>query len=69
MAEQKAAPAGDMPQALSSRERYSRMHVELRRRICLLDAPPGTRLSEETLAAEFGTSRNPDTSRAGASRG
>ncbi len=36
-----------------------RVYSELRSRICLLDYPPGTRLSEETLAAEFGTSRTP----------
>ncbi len=35
------------------------MYFELRRRICLLDYPPGTRLSEEVLATEFGTSRTP----------
>ena len=39
--------------------RFQRLHAELRARICLLDYPPGTRLSEETLAAEFGTSRTP----------
>jgi DNA-binding GntR family transcriptional regulator len=39
--------------------RFERICATLRDRICLLDAPPGTRLSEETLAAEFGTSRTP----------
>ncbi|WP_370045958.1 MULTISPECIES: GntR family transcriptional regulator [Salipiger] len=39
--------------------RHQRLHSELRERICLLDYPPGTRLSEEALAAEFGTSRTP----------
>ena len=39
--------------------RHQRLHAELRERICLLDYPPGTRLSEEALAAEFGTSRTP----------
>ena len=43
----------------SARDRFERMHDEIRRRICLLDYAPGTRLSEETLAAEFGTSRTP----------
>ena len=42
-----------------SRVRFLRLHDALRTRICLLDYPPGTRLSEETLAAEFGTSRTP----------
>lgn len=42
-----------------ARTRFLRLHQELRSRICLLDYPPGTRLSEETLASEFGTSRTP----------
>ena len=41
------------------RERYAKIHVELRRRICLLDYPPGERLSEGAIASEFGTSRTP----------
>lgn len=44
---------------LTARNRFDRMHRVLRNRICLLDYPPGTRLSEEGLAAEFGTSRTP----------
>lgn len=43
----------------SARSRFARMHDEIRTRICLLDYAPGTRLSEETLAAEFGVSRTP----------
>jgi DNA-binding GntR family transcriptional regulator len=42
-----------------ARNRFIRMHEEIRTRICLLDYSPGTRLSEETLAAEFGVSRTP----------
>lgn len=42
-----------------ARNRFVRMHDEIRTRICLLDYAPGTRLSEETLAAEFGVSRTP----------
>jgi len=42
-----------------ARDRFARMHDEIRRRICLLDYAPGTRLSEEVLAAEFGVSRTP----------
>lgn len=42
-----------------ARNRFARMHDEIRTRICLLDYAPGTRLSEETLAAEFGVSRTP----------
>ena len=43
----------------TARERYVLIHAELRRRICLLDYPPGSRLSEEAIALEFGTSRTP----------
>lgn len=43
----------------SARDRFERMHTEIRTRICLLDYAPGTRLSEEALAAEFGISRTP----------
>jgi DNA-binding GntR family transcriptional regulator len=43
----------------SARDRFERMHMEIRNRICLLDYAPGTRLSEEALAAEFGISRTP----------
>lgn len=45
--------------APSARDRFDRMHSEIRSRICLLDYAPGTRLSEEALAAEFGISRTP----------
>lgn len=42
-----------------ARHRFERMLHEIRTRICLLDYAPGTRLSEEILAAEFGISRTP----------
>ncbi|ADZ71072.1 GntR family transcriptional regulator [Polymorphum gilvum] len=42
-----------------ARERFERLYEILRRRICLLDYPPGMRLGEEGLAAEFGVSRTP----------
>ena len=42
-----------------ARNRFARMHDEIRTRICLLDYAPGMRLSEETLAEEFGVSRTP----------
>lgn len=42
-----------------ARDRFDRMHDEIRTRICLLDYAPGTKLSEEMLAAEFGVSRTP----------
>lgn len=44
---------------LSVKERYERIYGTLRDRICLLDYPPGSRLSEEELAQEFETSRTP----------
>lgn len=49
----------DQDAPISARERFEAMHFEIRRRICLLDCAPGTRLSEVALAAEFGTSRTP----------
>lgn len=42
-----------------ARDRFERMHAAIRNSICLLDYAPGTRLSEEALAAEFGVSRTP----------
>jgi DNA-binding GntR family transcriptional regulator len=42
----------------SSKERFERIYTTLRDRICL-DYPPGTRLGEEELAAEFEVSRTP----------
>ncbi|MWB76723.1 GntR family transcriptional regulator [Pseudooceanicola sp. 216_PA32_1] len=45
--------------AEDSRARLDRLYREMRQRICLLDWPPGARLSETELAAEFGTSRTP----------
>lgn len=51
---------GEWPEITgSARNRFERMHDEIRTRICLLDYAPGMRLSEEALAAEFGTSRTP----------
>jgi DNA-binding GntR family transcriptional regulator len=49
----------DPATAGGARNRFARMHDQIRSRICLLDYAPGTRLSEETLAAEFGVSRTP----------
>ena len=45
--------------AASARERSDRIYHILRDRICLLEYPPGTRLSEEELAEEFAVSRTP----------
>jgi DNA-binding GntR family transcriptional regulator len=42
-----------------ARDRFERIHREIRNRICLLDYAPGTRLSETELAEEFGVSRTP----------
>ena len=43
----------------ASRARFRAIHQSLRERICLLQYPPGTQLSEAELAAEFGVSRTP----------
>ncbi len=57
------APAPDAvtepPRPASARARSERIYRTLRDRICLLDYPPGARLSEEELAAEFEISRTP----------
>jgi DNA-binding GntR family transcriptional regulator len=45
--------------SLTVKDRHAAMHASLRQRICLLDYPPGTQLSEIALAKEFGTSRTP----------
>lgn len=47
------------PRPLSARERSERIYRLLRDRICLLDYPPGSHLSEEELAQEFEISRTP----------
>lgn len=53
-------------QSKNSQEKKNNAHTRfqllldtLRRRICLLEYPPGARLSEEALAEEFGISRTP----------
>ena len=43
----------------TARDRFERIHDDIRMRICLLDYAPGERLSEEALAAQFGISRTP----------
>src|SRR5205823_1498223 len=43
----------------TARERFDRLYAIIRDRICTLEYPPGMRLSEEVLAAEFGVSRTP----------
>jgi DNA-binding GntR family transcriptional regulator len=50
--------AGGRPTSLA-RERFERIYHTLRDRICLLEYPPGMRLSEEELAEEFRISRTP----------
>jgi len=49
----------DERKASAARVRFDRLYATLLDRICLLDYPPGTRLSEEALAEEFGVSRTP----------
>ncbi|MHA7772773.1 GntR family transcriptional regulator [Roseibium sp. M-1] len=51
--------ASCLEQAGSAQERFQIMYSALRERICMLDYPPGTQLSEEALAEEFGISRSP----------
>ncbi len=46
-------------ESLSAHDRHNIMYHKIRQRICLLDYPPGMRLSEAALAEEFGTSRTP----------
>lgn len=46
-------------EGLSARARFETLHREIRKRICFLDYAPGSRLSEEALAEEFGISRTP----------
>jgi DNA-binding GntR family transcriptional regulator len=41
------------------RERSDRIYQTIRDRICMLDYPPGARISEEELSEEFSTSRTP----------
>jgi len=55
----RSAPKEKDSQASLAQERFRLLYHTLRDRICLLDYPPGTRLREEALAAEFGTSRTP----------
>jgi DNA-binding GntR family transcriptional regulator len=50
--------APERPTTLA-RERFERIYRTLRDRICLLEYPPGARLSEEELADEFSISRTP----------
>lgn len=50
-------PETDLPGTV--RDRHTALHHEIRQRICLLQYPPGMRLSETALAEEFGTSRTP----------
>nr|WP_319949293.1 GntR family transcriptional regulator [uncultured Shimia sp.] len=49
----------DPADQLSVQDRRDAMHHAIRKRICLLEYPPGARLSETELAQEFGTSRTP----------
>jgi len=44
---------------MTVKDRHAALHETLRQRICLLDYPPATHLSEIALAKEFGTSRTP----------
>ena len=54
-----ARSAARVPHGPSAKERAERIYRILRDRICLIDYPPGSRLSEEELAQEFSISRTP----------
>ncbi|CAN5629269.1 GntR family transcriptional regulator [soil metagenome] len=54
-----APPCAPVAERLSARARFERIYRTMRDRICLLDYPPGARLSEEELAQEFQISRTP----------
>lgn len=47
------------PKPGAAQRRAGEIYRTLRDRICLLQYPPGTRLSEQRLAEEFGVSRTP----------
>lgn len=47
------------PSRSGSRSRYEWIYSTIRDKICLLEYAPGTRLSEDTFAKEFGVSRTP----------
>ncbi len=51
--------AAALEKANGAQERFEIMYDTLRERISMSDYPPGMRLSEEALAAEFGVSRSP----------
>jgi DNA-binding GntR family transcriptional regulator len=61
LVEAPSGPAAAAPPATDegARERFERIYQILRNRICLIDYPPGERLREEDLAAEFKVSRTP----------
>lgn len=48
-----------MVDAEPARKSTAEIYRTLRERICLLQLPPGSRLTEQALAAEFGVSRTP----------
>jgi DNA-binding GntR family transcriptional regulator len=50
---------GTQRTTVSARQRFDRLYAIIRDRICTLEYPPGMRLSEEELAAEFNVSRTP----------
>lgn len=47
------------PSPMEVGTRFEAIYTIIRERVCLLDYEPGTRLSEEKLAKEFGVSRTP----------
>ncbi|MEI9415341.1 GntR family transcriptional regulator [Mesorhizobium sp. Cs1321R2N1] len=51
--------APDRERQMAGKMTKHEIYLELRRRICLLDYQPGSRLNERELASEFGVSRTP----------
>jgi DNA-binding GntR family transcriptional regulator len=51
--------ADKLDDAANPQERFQIMYSELRDRICMLVYAPGSQLSEEAIAEEFGVSRSP----------
>jgi DNA-binding GntR family transcriptional regulator len=57
--EQPPSASSEERATASARERFDRLYTIIRDRVCTLEYPPGMRLSEEELAAEFRVSRTP----------
>jgi DNA-binding GntR family transcriptional regulator len=56
---ERRGPSSESDKKLAGKVSKQEIYFELRRRICLLDYQPGSRLNERELASEFGVSRTP----------